>query len=119
MQRTVISEGSALIQWRMDAKGDVFTVVEWIAVNTVISTSPSLVTSLRDLHTSAMLARVRSGVLRTNTLEIRDFVNKTVMELSQQRFDELKEHLLGEYMLFWRNAPFRRSSVVAKQRLAV
>ncbi len=37
---------------------------------------------------------------RLNTLEIRDFVNKTVMELSQQRFDELKEHLLGEYIKF-------------------
>lgn len=33
-------------------------------------------------------------------MEIKDFVNGTIMELSQHRFDELKEHLLGEYIKF-------------------
>ena len=33
-------------------------------------------------------------------MEIKDFVDRTVMKLSQQRFDELKDHLLGEYIKF-------------------
>ena len=67
MQKTVKSEDFASIHWRMDAIGDVFTVVERIDVNTVISTFPLLVISMRDLRMSATHVRARNGALKTNT----------------------------------------------------